>query len=143
MDVKITGIDEAIREAREIQARLRHQRPAMDEVAKQIKTFIEERFHERTSPDGRAWAPVTLNTAKYRETDGLGLMRSRYATAYSSRVRYGAKASFADVHQLGDGRVPARPYAPAEGEGGPSDELIAKLREMIERYLVTGEIGWR
>ena len=143
MDVKITGIDEAIREAREIQERLRHQRPAMDEVAKQIKAFIEGRFEERVAPDGSPWLPPTLNTVKYRESDGLGLMRSRYATAYSNKVRYGAKASFADVHQLGDGRVPARPYAPSEGEGGPSDELVAKLREMIERYLVTGEIGWR
>src|SRR5690606_21449928 len=70
MDVKVTGIDEAIAQAREIQERLRQQRPAMDEVAKQIKVFIEGRFEERIAPDGSPWLPPTLNTVKYRESDG-------------------------------------------------------------------------
>lgn len=141
MDVQVSGIEEAIREAQEINDRLRQQRPAMDEVAAELKRFMEGRFAEREAPDGSPWLPVTLQTALYRDGDGLGLMRSRFARPMASRVRYGAKASFADVHQLGDGRVPSRPFAPVEGEDGPTRELVSRLRADIERWVLTGRIG--
>ena len=143
MDVKVTGLDEAVLEAEAIVARLKRPKPVLDEVAEEMKTFIEERFAARQAPDGSPWAPVTLNTALYRTTDGEGLMRSRYAQTTAKTVRYGARASFADVHQLGDGRVPARPFAPVEGEGGPGDAFIEDARVLIERWIATGEGGWR
>lgn len=138
MDVTVTGLDEAIIEAENVVARLRNPRPVMDAIAVDTKAYIEERFDERTAPDGSTWEPVTLNTALYRSTDSDGLKRSRFAVSSIKSVRYGAKASFADVHQRGDGRVPARPFAPAEGEGGTADEFISQAKRRIEAWVTEG-----
>lgn len=143
MDVTVTGLDEAAIEIENMVARLRNPKPAMEAIAVEVKTFIDERFESRTAPDGSPWTPVTLHTAKYRETDGQGLARSRFANAQARLVRYGAKASFADVHQMGDGRVPARPFAPREGGGGPTDAFVEQARGLIERWVKDGETGWR
>lgn len=143
MDIEVTGLDEAVLEAEAIVARLRNPKPVMDVIAVEVKGFMEERFDSRTAPDGTPWEPVTLHTAMYRETDGQGLARSRFAASTAKVVRYGAKASFADVHQMGDGRVPARPFAPREGGGGPTDAFVEEARQAIERWVSRGETGWR
>lgn len=140
MDIKATGLDEAILEAENLVARLRRPKPVMDAIAVDAREFIGDRFESRTAPDGSRWEPVTLATELYRQSDGRGLAKSRFGTSTAKAVRYGAKASFADVHQHGDGRVPARPFAPVEGEGGPSDEFIEEARVRIERFVLTGEV---
>jgi len=136
----VQGLDESIAGLDHMRERLTHLTPALDDVAEDLKTFIEERFATRTSPDGTPWLPVTLNTELYRHSDGLGLMRSRFATVLYSKVQYGAKASFAAVHQEGDRRVPARPFAPTDADQqGPAVELREHAKESITYYVRTGQ----
>jgi len=136
--LSVTGLDETLRQLDDVKERLQHITPALDEIGREIKTHIEERFHTRTAPDGREWLPVTLNTALYRDGDSLGLMRSRFASVRYRSIQYGAKASFAAVHQHGDGRVPARPFAPTdEDQGGPAEQLRERAKQALVRH-VTG-----
>lgn len=135
----VTGIDEAMAHLDGMAERAAHLTPVLDEIAVDLKAFIEERFETRTSPDGTPWAPVTLNTELYRENDGLGLKRSRFATVLYSRVQYGARASFASVHQEGDKRVPARPFAPTDqDQQGPAAEERESARAKLIAYVQNG-----
>ncbi len=140
--MSVTGLDDAIEGLDAMRDRLTHITPALDEIAADLKGFIEERFETRTAPDGTPWLPVTDHTERYRETDGLGLKRSRFATVLYSRVQYGTKASFSYVHQEGDKRNPPRPFAPTDADqSGPAEELRDEAKRVLVRYVQTGQRG--
>lgn len=130
MGLSVTGADEAIRELEELQERI-ERLDGLDDAAEHLTDFMRDRFAEREAPGGGEWTPVTLEWAE-RGGPLDGLARSMFARRYGTRVEYGSRIPWASVHQEGDARNPARPFAPREGDGGPADDLVDAIAKVIE-----------
>lgn len=131
MGAEVHGLDETINDLDGAQERIADLTPATQAIASAIKRFVEARFSTRTGPDGQAWAP-TKGPSKDR-----GVMRrSVYAEGHASGVRFGASAAWADEHQYGTDRMPARPFLPTgEFTSGPAAQLRDEIAKIIRRHV--------
>jgi phage virion morphogenesis protein len=62
IEVKVTGIDEAIRVMSELSSRVKHMKPMNAHIGNIILNSIEESFEKEASPFGKKWKPVSIRT---------------------------------------------------------------------------------
>lgn len=131
IDIEVIGLSETEDALEELRQRTEDLGPAMEAIAMEIKRFSDARFATRTAPDGQPWAPL-----KGSSNDRGVLRRSVYARGSKDSLVFGASADWADEHQLGTSRMPARPYLPSAAfTSGPVVELWARVRRIIAQHV--------
>ena len=158
IEVKITGIDQAIRVMRELSERVQQMKPVNAHIGNIILNSIEQSFEDETSPFGKPWQPVKVRTihqsfrgsthtkkGKQRKaflrhaegkkilTDTGTLSGSFTVNADDSGVSVGTNLVYAPVHNFGSKKqnIPARQFLPVTSSG----ELESGVQGEIMRYL--------
>lgn len=158
MKVEAKGLTETTEKLKALSARLRDLKPVMEVAAEDTRTLIDDSFDQQASPGGAPWAPHSPKTIASRAKRGrsgrvlidTGRLRGSIATQSTSKsFTFGTNVGYGGVHQIGGRRVPARPFLPVESDGsrfrlmttGSAAAHWSRIREMVKRYLITGEIG--
>jgi phage gpG-like protein len=152
------GAREAEERMAAIAERLRDLSPVMRVAAADTMTVIDDAFAQSRSPDGTPWEPLAESTVARRRlgsstplVDTGRLRASMFARATPTGLAFGTNVEYAAPHQIGNdaGRPPRRAFLPAESVGGrwgltstgPGGTHWARVREMVRRYIATGEVA--
>ena len=122
-------------------SRLANPRPFLDEVAEILRVSTVRRITTtKTSPDGQAWAPWAVATARARAKRGTaagGLLNESGRLANSIRGMVTGKSAvvgsegvgYAKYLQTGTNKMPARPFV------GISKDDSSQIHKSLRAYL--------
>ena len=108
---------------------------------------IRERFNKEQSPEGQKWKPLadaTIRRRKKRHKRGQmkilhdtgELRRSMAYEAGNNSVKVGSVLKYAQTHQFGRGKIPARPFlGVTESE---KKHITSMFGQYIKRHILGG-----
>lgn len=73
----MTSISDKARELREVAARLSNMTPVLQVVAADVRTLIDDRFEQTTTPTGQPWAELSEATLMQRARRARGFTNNR------------------------------------------------------------------
>ncbi|AKF08886.1 phage virion morphogenesis protein [Sandaracinus amylolyticus] len=153
--LRVTGIDDAIRTVRSAAERARDLSPILRVIAEDTKTLVDDSFDQSRSPSGAPFAPLAPATKARRRkgsskplVDTGRLRNSVSASAAGNLLSVGTNVVYGATHQYGSKRVPARPFLPFAGDpaapvlemSGPAGDHWRAVAEQIREYIITGRI---
>ena len=101
-----------------------------------VEILIDERFDERSDPDGNRWAPRKQPTGTWPILEKSGRMRKSYHVgATTTGVKVENSQPYAKVHQTGRANMLARPVLP-NGNRMPEDwrdQIDEAVADELER----------
>ena len=132
LKVEVTGLDEAERRLRALQAAGHDLTPAMKDIGEYLLRTTRERFADEKGPDGTPWAPLSEHTKRRKKrnvervlTEHGYLGGTLAYRAGPQEVEVGSPLVYAGTHQFGAekgafgsgggspipwGDIPARPF---------------------------------
>lgn len=126
-------------------ATLRDTTPVMRAIGQQLESNINTRFATKTAPSGAAWAPWSKGTARSRADEGRGtllsytgrLQDSLTFTATRDSVTVGFGVPYAQYHEYGTARMPARPMLFDNNNLGEEDlaDVLDAATKALRRQL--------
>lgn len=139
--------EETDRLLEELRRRMADLRPVMEAVGQAVQSGTQQRFIDQAAPDGTPWRPLSPATLARRRSRGNSsvqilrdtgrLMNSISYQASSKQVSVFTNVLYAATHQLGRGRIPARPFF------GYSDSDQAAIVEILEGYIQANQtLSW-
>lgn len=133
----------------ELRRRMSDLRPVMEAVGQVVQSGTQQRFVDQAAPDGTPWTPLRPATLARRRRgrtttgsiqilrDTGRLMNSISYQASSSQVSVFTNVLYASTHQLGRGRIPARPFF------GYTDSDQAAIIEILNGYIQANQtLSW-
>ena len=104
----------------ELRQRTQHLQPAFNSIGVEIQRHVMDCFEQEKSPDGINWAalsPATLrkrgqNAKKLHDTGAMYASLGHNAT--NSHVEITIGQNYAQFHQFGTSKMPARPFFTSE-----------------------------
>ena len=107
---------------------------------------IRERFNKEQSPEGQKWKPLADTTKRRKKRHKRGQMkilqdtgelrRSMAYEAGNNSVKVGSVLKYAQTHQFGRGKIPARPFlGVTESE---KKHITSMFGQYIKRHILGG-----
>lgn len=158
MLIELTPPDAAPQVGSFSQAILQGLDSALAPLAEVLHEEVSQRFETQTDPAGRPWTPLSERTLLARAKRGFrgtrilivtAILRNSYVPRIAREQRRvsigpgGAAAVYAATHQLGRGRIPARPVLPIGSAGPPPPAMVAELRATVADALRASLARWR
>lgn len=157
MPVSVTGLSEAIAHLRAVRERASNLGPVLEVAAADTAALIDDAFATGTSPNGGRWDDLSDSTKASRRgvepfmvlVDTGRLRGSVNARAEGQSLKFGTNTRYGIFHQVGSRVMPPRPFLPIDGEArgefsigrsGAAGAHWARVKAMVKRYIVTGEI---
>lgn len=153
--IELNGDKELDRLLEQIARRAKDMQPVMSEAGNYLKNIMEESFDSGRAPDGEVWSPLADSTLNQKHKDGsmhsMGKLLYAEGTLFDS-IDYDATSNdliigvnaYSDkgypypvVHQFGseDGKIPARPFMPIDGDGKLYDDVKEELIDLLKDYI--------
>ena len=137
----ISGLEDAIRGIGRIRNRLQDFSPFWRSIAVPI---IKSRLQEIFMQEGPGWAPLAQSTLLSREYPELPILQQTGAlmasvidhpvlTITKRQLLYGTNNPYADFHEEGTRKMPARPFL-----GPARREVMSEIRRAYLNYLLVG-----
>lgn len=153
--IKLTGTEELDRALEKLSQRANNMQPVMSEMGNYLQNSMEESFESGRAPYGEVWSPLADSTLIQKNKDGSmqsmgkllyaeGTLFESIAFEASSRELVIGVNAYSDkgypypvVHQFGseDGKIPARPFMPIDGDGKIYDDVKEELIDLLKDYI--------
>lgn len=137
--VSIEGTNRVQRELNQRRERISEFAPFWRSVAVPI---LKNKLRDIFLQEGPGWAPLDASTLKSRKYPGLPILQQTGAlmrsvvnhpviTISQNQLTYGTNNPYAEYHEEGTSKMPARPFL-----GPAQDEVLDEIRQAYIRYLL-------